>query len=269
MRDAGRTYLISGSTGIAEATARLAVESGARVFVVALDAASCLALATDLNKFGRDGSDAPRAAYVAGDLADPATADLAVAECARVFGRIDGVFNVAGLSGRRFGDGPVHECSDEGWSATLRNNLDTAFHLNRAALRVMLAQEPDADGSSGAIVNMSSALSLSPSAERFGTHAYAAAKGALNSLTLAMAATYAPHKIRVNAILPGLTRTPMSLRAQSDAAILEMMLERQPLAGDLIAPEHVARVALFLLGPDSAMMTGQWVGVDAGWSVSG
>ena len=83
-----------------------------------------------------------------------------------------------------------------------------------------------------------------------------------------MAAYYAGSGIRVNAIAPGLTRTPMSLRAQSDEKILTQMKTKQPLAGTLIDPDDIARAAMFLLSDSARYVTGQVLGVDAGWEVS-
>ena len=83
-----------------------------------------------------------------------------------------------------------------------------------------------------------------------------------------MAAYYAPRKIRVNVIAPSLIRTPMSRRAQENPEILELMETKQPLCKDLIEAEEVARAALFLLGDDARMITGDVLTVDAGWSVS-
>jgi NAD(P)-dependent dehydrogenase (short-subunit alcohol dehydrogenase family) len=93
-----------------------------------------------------------------GDLSDESTAQAAVQACLDHYGRIDGVFNVAGISGRRFGDGPLHECSTEGWDTLMRVNVRSLFLVTRAVLRHMLATERP-----GAIVNMSSVLAESPS----------------------------------------------------------------------------------------------------------
>jgi NAD(P)-dependent dehydrogenase (short-subunit alcohol dehydrogenase family) len=227
--------LITGTTGIAAATASLAVVRGHLVHCVGLPDT---------------------------DLTAPGAAELAVEQCVAAHGKLDALFHVAGASGRGRGDGPLHECSDEGWRFTLEANLTTAFHTTRAALRKMTSQ------GSGAILLMSSVLAGSPEREYFATHAYAAAKGAIVSLGRAMAAYYAPYGIRVNVIAPGLVRTPMSARAQSDEAILELMRTRQPLAGGLIEPEEIAKAALFLLSEESRHITGQVLDVDAGWSVS-
>ena len=253
-----KVLLITGSTGIAEATALLAAREGARVFVVSRTPENARALA---EKVGGD--------FHAGDLVDPAVARDAVARCLAKHGRLDAVFNVAGISGRSFGDGPLHECTDEGWSTVLDANLRSLFHVCREALKAMMGQAPGPDGLRGNILNMASVLGLAPQAQHFATHAYAASKGAILSLSRAMAAYYAPHKIRVNAIAPALVRTPMSRRAQTDPAVLEKMKSKQPLADGLIEPDDVARAALFLLGDGARMITGDVLAVDAGWSVSG
>lgn len=253
-----RVLLVTGSSGIAAATVRLAVSAGARVVVVGMVQEELDRLSTELSSV----------VTVPGDLLQAAVADGAVARCVELYGRVDAVFNVAGLSGRRFGDGPLHECTDEGWSATLDGNLLPTFHVCRAAIRQMLAQPLAANGLRGSILNMASVLAFAPRAPEFATHAYAAAKGAIISLSRSLAAYYAPHGIRVNAIAPGLVRTPMSARAQQDPAILDLMRTKQPLTGTLLEAEDIARAALFLLGDDAAAIVGQTLAVDAGWTVS-
>ena len=111
-------------------------------------------------------------------------------------------------------------------------------------------------------------LASHPEPGKFATHAYAASKGAILSLMTTLASYYAPQKIRVNAVAPGLVRTPMSQRAQGDAEILELMRTKQPLAGDLLDADEIAKAALFLLSSDAAQVTGQTLTVDGGWSVS-
>jgi NAD(P)-dependent dehydrogenase (short-subunit alcohol dehydrogenase family) len=257
-----KTYLITGSTGIAAATVHLAAREDIAVFFISRDDASCRALAEELNAEGN-----PSGFQVA-DLTISETVAEAVEACVTQFGRIDALFNVAGISGRRFGDGPIHECSVEGWEATFANNARTTFLMCREVVNQMLRQTPGENGLRGSIVNMASVLAFSPEAEHFATHAYAASKGAIISLTKAMAGYYAPHKIRVNAVAPGLVRTPMSARAQNDPAILELMKIKQPLCEDLIEAEDVAQAALFLLGDGARHITGEVLTVDGGWSVS-
>ena len=183
------------------------------------------------------------------------------------WGRIDGLFNVAGISGRRFGDGPLHECTEEGWDTTLDANAKSMFLMCRAVLQQMLTQEPREDGVRGAILNMASVLAFAPERKFFASHAYAASKGAIVSLSKAMASYYAPHGIRVNAIAPALVETPMSKRAGENAEIMAFMRDKQPL-GAMMSAADVAGMAVFLLGDRARAITGTVVTVDAGWCVS-
>ena len=114
---------------------------------------------------------------------------------------------------------------------------------------------------------MGSVIASHPAPQHFATHAYAAAKGAISALMTSMAATYAPLGIRVNAIAPGLTDTPMAERARGDEEIRDFAMRKQPLAGPLIDPDEVAKAAVFLLSDEARTITGQLLNVDGGWSV--
>lgn len=252
-----RVCLITGSTGIGAATARLAASEGASIFVVSRDEESCRALAGEIG-----------CGYHVADLTRPGEVAEAVESCMARSDRIDALFNVAGVSGRKFGDGPVHECSDEGWEVTMETNVKSVFLMCRAVVRRMLEQQACESGMRGSILNMASALAFSPEPKFFATHAYAASKSAIIGLTRAMAAYYAPSKIRVNAVAPGLTRTPMSLRAQQNPELLEFIKTKQPLSEDLIEADDVARAAVFLLSDDARAVTGEVMSVDAGWRLS-
>lgn len=253
-----KVLLITGSTGIAAATAELAAEAGAKLFIASRTPENAEALA---RKTG--------AKFVAADLVRSDAAAGIVDACVAAYGRLDAVYNVAGISGRKFGDGPLHECTEEGWDATLDANAKSMFLVCRAALAQMLKQPVAPNGLRGTILNMASVLGFSPQAQHFATHAYAASKGAILAMSKSMAAYYAPHKIRVNVIAPALVRTPMSARAQNDPKILDLMKTKQPLAEDLIDALDVARASIFLLGDDSRSITADVLTVDAGWSVSG
>lgn len=258
----GRVCLVTGSTGIGAAAARSLAAEGGAVFVVSRTADHARELADAIGAAGG------RAAWQAADLSEEAAADGALDACVEALGRVDRVFNVAGISGRRHGDGPLHESTVEGWETVMETNARSVFLVTRAAVRRMLAQEPDAGGQRGAILNLSSVLARSPSPAYFATHAYAASKGAIEAFSLAVAAYYAPHGIRVNVVAPGLVATPMSRRAQEDPATLAYLREKQPLAGGVIEAADLSGAVLYLLSDEARMVTGQVVAVDAGWELS-
>jgi NAD(P)-dependent dehydrogenase (short-subunit alcohol dehydrogenase family) len=259
----GSVVLITGSTGIGAATARLAAAEGARVFVVSRTEEHCKEIVDEILSGGGE------CAYGVADLTAADQVQNVVDSCLERYGRIDALFNVAGISGRKFGDGPLHQCSEDGWDITFDTNVKSMFLVCRAVINQMLQQDVGAKGIRGAILNMASVLAFSPEPNYFVTHAYAASKGAIISMSKSMASYYALHSIRINVIAPALVRTPMSGRAQNDTAILELLKHKQPLAGDFISAEDVAKAALFLLGGSSSMITGEELTVDAGWCVSG
>jgi len=174
--------------------------------------------------------------------------------------RLDVLFNGAGISGRSLGDGPVDECTVEGWDAVIANNLTSVFLCSKHAIPLLRA------AGGGAIVNLSSVMGMTAGDDDFTTHAYQVSKGGILTLTRAMAFHYGRDGIRVNAIAPGLIATPMSLRAQSDPGILARLAELQPLTGDFGRPEDVAGAALYLA--TAPFVTGTVLTVDGGWSVS-
>lgn len=259
MRLKGRVLLISGASGIAAATARLAIAEGAQVLTVSLlEEHSVIA-----EELGNDCD------FYCADLSIASSAEQAVRQALIRFGRLDALYNVAGISGRRYGDGPLHECSEEGWDATVNNNLKTMFLLSRAALKHFLMQPIAPNGLRGTILNMSSVLAFSPQPDFFATHAYATTKGGVIALTKSMAAYYARFKINVNAVAPALVRTPMSQRAQADPTVLQYVKRKQPLAEDMLAAEDVAQASLFLLSDEARFITGEVLTIDGGWRVSG
>ena len=204
-----RVCVVTGSTGIAAASARrLAAEGAVGVRRVA--------------DGGRTPGPWPRSgrrpvARRTGPLPTwpiESDVDAAIAAAVARFGRIDGLFAVAGGSGRRYGDGPIHELTAEGWDRTLEINLRSQALTCRAVVRQMLAQEPNASGTRGSILLMGSVTASDPVPAFFATHAYAAAKGATTALMTTMAATYATRRD------PGQRRRPVTDRhADGDASV--------------------------------------------------
>src|SRR5690242_21727295 len=133
--------LLTGSTGIAEATALKAAQRGDSIFVISRDKSHCLDLCARL----------PESGYYACDLRDECAVGEALTACLSRFGVVDAVFNVAGISGRKHGDGPLHECTVEGWDVTLDSNVRSMFLVCRGVLRHWLDT-----GRPGTMLNMSS-----------------------------------------------------------------------------------------------------------------
>ncbi len=250
-----RIVVVGGTSGLGLSATRACIEAGARVVAVGRDAAKAADVAA---QFG----DAVRT--LVADASDPATAVEAIARARAEFGGFEGLYHVAGGSGRRHGDGALHDVSDEAWEKTLQHNLTSAFNSNRAATRAFLEM-----ATGGSVVNCASVLGMHPSPRFFATHAYATAKAAIIGMTRSAASFYAPRGIRFNVLAPALVATPMSRRAQEDPAILEFIRTKQPLDGGRIGqPEDLDGAVVWLLSDQARFVTGQVVAVDGGWGVS-
>lgn len=252
----GRVFVVGGgTTGLGLSGAKACVAAGARVVVVGRKSESVRAALAELGDHGRG---------VEGDATLPGTAEKAIETAIRELGRFDGLYHVAGGSGRSLGDGPLDQITDEGWRGTLEWNLTSLFLSNRAAVRQLLKS-----GTQGSILNMGSVLGFSPAPRYFATHAYAAAKSAAIGLTRASAAHYAKHGIRFNLVAPALVETPMAKRASSNKEMLDYIATKQPLDGGRIGrPEDLDAAVVYLLSDSARFVTGQVLAVDGGWSVS-
>ncbi|AGA27800.1 SDR family NAD(P)-dependent oxidoreductase [Singulisphaera acidiphila] len=259
----GRGCLIVGGTsGIGLASARRFLQEGARLVVSGYSGESTRAALESLASLGPVHG-------VAADLTVPGSVEALLLETMDALGgRLDVLFHVAGISGRRFGDGPLHECTPEGWDAVMDANAKGLFLTNQAAVRQMLTQAIDDVGLRGTVLNMGSVLGWSPSPELFGTYAYAASKGAIRAMTLAAAARYAHDRVRFNLIAPGLIDTPMATRAVGDPTIRDYLTAKQPIAEGPGTPDDCAEAALYLCEPASRFVTGSVLTVDGGWCVS-
>ncbi|MGE3822166.1 MAG: SDR family NAD(P)-dependent oxidoreductase [Isosphaeraceae bacterium] len=254
--------IVGGTSGIGLAAARRFLAEGARLVVTGLDPKSTSDAMTTLGTRGLLGA-------LVVDVSQPDSVVQGVqAAIAVLQGRLDVLLHVAGQSGRKWGDAPLHECTVEGWDAVQSSNARGVFLSNREALRVMLAQPLDDEGLRGSVVNVGSVLDRSPSPAHFGTIAYAASKGAIRALTLASASRYATDRIRFNLLVPGLIDTPMAARAVNDPTIRRFLATKQPLSEGPGAPTDCAEAALFLAEPASKFVTGAELTVDGGWSVS-
>jgi len=255
MRLIDKTAIITGGgSGIGRAIAQRFAAEGARVIIFEIDGELASQTLASLNgKY-------PGESIIL-DLTRPLEVESAISDVVSRYGGLDLLVNVAGGSGRRWGDGPADSCTLEGWNKTLDLNLNSLFYCCKYGLQAMLAQ------GRGAIISIASVLGIVGGDEDFSTHAYAASKGAAISLTRSIAACYAPRGIRANVILPGLIATPMSQRAQESEHIRARLPQLQPLTGDFGAPLDVAHAVVYLASDESAFVTGAVLTVDGGWTV--
>jgi NAD(P)-dependent dehydrogenase (short-subunit alcohol dehydrogenase family) len=247
--------IVGGTTGLGLSASQACVDAGARVVVVGRDPKNAEAAGNALGEM---------AAFVTGDAAEARTTENAIETAVARFGGFHGLYHVAGGSGRKAGDGPLHEISDEGWQFTINLNLTSLFNSNRAAVKQFLRQ-----GGGGSILNMGSVLGFSPSPKYFATHAYAATKAAAVGFTKSIAAYYAPQNIRVNLIAPALVETPMSRRAVNNDEIMRFVKTKQPLDGGRVGVgSDLDAAVVYFLSDQSKFVTGQVLSVDGGWSVT-
>ena len=247
--------VIGGTTGIGLSAAKSFVGHGARLVLVGRNEEHVSEVKSLLKE---------KIEAVSADATHSETAINAIELCLKKFGGFDGLYHVAGGSGRKMGDGPLHELSLDGWNKTLEINLTSLMLSNQAAIRKFLELKKG-----GTILNMGSILGFSPSPQYFSTHAYAAAKSAIIGFCKSIAAYYAKNNIRVNVIAPGLIATPMAQRAANDDSILSFIKTKQPLDGGRIGnPEDTDGLAVYFMSDGSKFTTGQVVAVDGGWNIS-
>ena len=247
--------IIGGTTGLGLSAARAFLHNGARVIVVGRNEESADTAQKLLGK---------QALAISADATQASTAITAIQSCIINFGSFDGLYHVAGGSGRKMGDGPLHELTLEGWNKTLELNLTSLMLSNQAAISQFLQQE-----NGGTILNMGSVLGFSPSPKHFATHAYAAAKSAVIGFSKSIAAFYATNNIRINVIAPALVETPMAQRAAKDSAMQPFIKSKQPLDGGRIGqPGDLDGLAVYFMSDQSKFTTGQVIAVDGGWSIS-
>ena len=233
MRLEGKVCIVTGAaSGIGRATAQLFGEEGATV------------VAADLQG-------TPYRVDVADEEETQALAAAVVGE----HGRIDVLFNNAGIAGV----GDIEETTLDLWERVMRVNARGVFLMSRAVVPTMIAQR------SGSIVNMSSAIAETGLARRV---PYAASKGAVLALTKSMQVDLAPHGVRVNALLPGTIMTPFVERylaeSYADPEDGRRSIRSRQLTGDLGVAEDVARAALYLASDESRFVMGSGLVIDGG-----
>jgi NAD(P)-dependent dehydrogenase (short-subunit alcohol dehydrogenase family) len=250
MRLENRSALITGGTsGIGEATCLLFGQEGASVGVVGRNTERGEAVAKRISEAGG------RAIFVQGDVRKADDCRNAVDRTLDAFGRLDVLFNNAGT----YYANDVVGCTEEEWDDQIDTSLKGTFLMSKYALPHMIER------GSGSIINCASGWGLvgGPKAA-----AYCAAKGGMVVMTKAMAIDHGPQGIRVNAICPGDTDTPMEredARKQglSWEAYVDQMAGTRPIAR-MATPEEIAQGVLFLASDASSYVTGAALPVDGG-----
>ncbi len=246
-----------GASGIGAAIARRFAAEGARQVLVGL-ADETVKAASLINELGHD-----RAVFVAGDVSTPETASRATGIAVERYGRLDVLVNNAGLDYSGVG---VLESDIEFARRVMEVNFFGCFLMLRAAATAMMgAADAEPGSAAGAIVNVASRAGVVgvPSMAMYG-----ASKAALISLTRTAALELAP-RVRVNAVAPGATETPM-MRAwideQDDPAAFESALAATVPLGRLARPREIADAVLFLASDEASHVTGVVLSVDGGYT---
>ena len=243
---AGQTALVTGGgSGIGEAIARLLASSGAAVAVLDLSAVEADRVAEAIRKEGG------RAATFECDVSDETRVDGVVEEAERLWGRLDIAVNNAGTSAPAT---PIADCATDAWRRVQSVNVDGLFYCLRAELRAMRR------GGGGSIVNIASILGQ---VARAGSAPYVASKHAVVGLTRAAALDHARDGIRVNAVGPGHTRTPLLERVIDGHT--RSAIEADYPSGRFATAAEIAGMVVWLASDAASFATGGFYAVDGGY----
>jgi NAD(P)-dependent dehydrogenase (short-subunit alcohol dehydrogenase family) len=248
----GKVAVITGAaSGIGRGTALCLAKEGAAVVVVDLNSQGGEQVVSEIAATGG------RAVFQHTDVSSEPEIRSVVERAVKDYGRLDIMFNNAGLVGAV---GPIEAVTAEDWDRTIAVLLRSVF------LGIKYAVEPMRKAGGGSIISTSSVASFLPSA--YGA-AYSAAKGGVISLTRAAALQLGRDKIRVNCICPGAINTPIwgSLPALSDPAAVAQLLDHVQTIPRVGRPEDIASMVLFLASDESEWVTGQAMIVDGGFTV--
>jgi len=246
----GKSIIVTGgASGIGYAAAELLAEQGALVTIADLDEAAGRAAAARLTEQGPG-----KARFVRTDVALEESVKAMVAEAVSAHGRLDGAINAAGVASR---GAPVHELSAAEWRRVTGVNLDGMFFCVKHQIAAML------ETGGGAIVAVSSAaavMGLIHSSD------YCASKAGVAGLVRGAALDYAKRGIRINALLPGATDTPMSRRSMEQntaiAGTLTVPMDR------MAEPREIAAGAVWMVSDQASYMTGACISIDAGMTIA-
>ena len=247
MRLKDKVAIITGAaSGIGKATAKIFAEHGAKVVVADIDGDGGNQTVTDIQGASNE------AIYVKTDVTIKADTEQMVAQTVKSYGKLDILFNNAGIAMRL----PVAELSEEDWHRCLDVNLTGVFLCAKAAIPEMQKN------GGGSIINMSSIYGIVGADVRA---AYVASKGAVTNLTRGMALDYAEDNIRVNCICPGFVETPLVAGVVKNPEEYQKLANKHPMRR-LGQPEEIAYGALYLASDESAFVTGIALPIDGGYT---
>jgi NAD(P)-dependent dehydrogenase (short-subunit alcohol dehydrogenase family) len=243
----GKATIVTGAaSGIGLSTAELFAKEGARVLMADWDDKRGEEEAKRLQASGLD------VAFMKVDVSDPADVKKMIDEGVKRFGRIDVLFNNAGIEGEQ---APTAECTLENWDRVININLKGVFLGMKYAIPVMLRN------GGGSIINNASVAGIVGFP---GLPAYCASKGGVIQMTKAAALEYAKEKVRVNAVCPGIIDTPMVDRVLGGDEAARQAFQALGPVGHFGVPEDVAALVLFLAADESRFCTGGAYVVDGG-----
>ena len=245
-------FITGGGTGIGRATAERFAEEGARVVIAEINKETGPLAAESARGRGKNtGGDC---VFVHCDVRERGEVEAALAETVRRYGALHILHNNAGGSTPQ--DGPVTEAPDEEFWRAIKLDLWGTFLCSKLGIPHI------AKSGGGSIINMSSIVALRALP---GRDCYTAAKGAIAALTRSMAVEYAPQKIRVNAIAPGVVLTERVKKLMESAKDIEKLAATHVMG--LGYPIHMADLAVYLASDEAAITTGQVISVDSGASI--
>lgn len=243
----GKSYIVTGAgSGIGQATAFLLAEAGASVTVADLDEATARKTGVQIESRGG------RALAVRANVASEADVRAMVESTVEEFGRLDGLCNAAGVSSAVK---TIDDLSLDEFNRNLEVNLAGSFLCVKYAARAILNS-----GSGGSIVLVASTAAILGFAQ---ASEYCSSKAGILGLTRSASCEYAPKGVRVNAVLPGSTKTPMFLDSMKGHGIEEYLLSTHPI-GRFAEPSEIGTAIRFLMSDEASFMTGAVVPVDGG-----